>query len=118
MRIGVLGAGLMGSKLGTILARAGHDVVFSYSHSREKLEQLARDAGPYNGTGNTHGGSRFDYVFHSRVTALALQSVNVPDMRVNGIESSDHAPVGRRSGLIESLEGRGSSCSIDAADSG
>lgn len=41
MRIGVLGSGLMGSKLGSILARAGHDVVFSYSHSREKLEQLA-----------------------------------------------------------------------------
>jgi len=35
----------MGGKLGTILARAGHEVVFSYSHSREKLEQLASDAG-------------------------------------------------------------------------
>jgi predicted dinucleotide-binding enzyme len=46
MRIGVLGSGLMGSKLGTILARAGHLVVFSYSHSRNKLERLARDAGP------------------------------------------------------------------------
>jgi predicted dinucleotide-binding enzyme len=45
MRIGVLGSGLMGSKLGTILARAGHEVVFSYSHSREKLERLAKDAG-------------------------------------------------------------------------
>jgi 3-hydroxyacyl-CoA dehydrogenase len=28
MRIGILGAGLMGSKLGTIFARAGHQVVF------------------------------------------------------------------------------------------
>ena len=45
MRIGVLGSGLMGTKLGTILARAGHDVVFSYSRSRERLEQLAKDAG-------------------------------------------------------------------------
>lgn len=45
MRIGILGSGLMGSKLGTIFARAGHDVVFSYSHSRDKLEQLAKDAG-------------------------------------------------------------------------
>jgi predicted dinucleotide-binding enzyme len=35
----------MGSKLGTILARAGHDVVFSYSRSQKKLERLARDAG-------------------------------------------------------------------------
>lgn len=30
MRIGVLGSGLMGAKLGTIFARAGHEVVFSY----------------------------------------------------------------------------------------
>jgi predicted dinucleotide-binding enzyme len=33
MRIGILGSGLMGSKLGTIFTKAGHDVVFSYSHS-------------------------------------------------------------------------------------
>jgi predicted dinucleotide-binding enzyme len=45
MRIGILGSGLMGGKLGTIFARAGHDVVFSYARSREKLAQLARDAG-------------------------------------------------------------------------
>jgi predicted dinucleotide-binding enzyme len=46
MRIGILGSGLMGGKLGTLFARAGHDVVFSYARSRKKLEQLARDAGP------------------------------------------------------------------------
>ena len=45
MKIGILGSGLMGSKLGTILARAGHQVVFSYSHSESKLERLAREAG-------------------------------------------------------------------------
>ena len=45
MRIGILGSGLMGGKLGTIFARAGHDVVFSYSHSESKLKRLARDAG-------------------------------------------------------------------------
>jgi predicted dinucleotide-binding enzyme len=44
MRIGILGSGLMGSKLGTIFARAGHDVVFSYSHSERKLKRLAREA--------------------------------------------------------------------------
>ena len=45
MRIGILGSGLMGSTLGTILARAGHDVVFSYSRSETKLKRLAREAG-------------------------------------------------------------------------
>ena len=46
MRIGILGSGLMGGKLGTIFARAGHEVVFSYARRKEKLERLARDAGP------------------------------------------------------------------------
>jgi len=44
MRIGILGSGLMGGKLGTIFARAGHDVVFSYAHSERKLRRLAREA--------------------------------------------------------------------------
>ena len=29
MRVGILGSGLMGGKLGTIFARAGHEIVFS-----------------------------------------------------------------------------------------
>jgi hypothetical protein len=45
MRIGILGSGLMGGKLGTIFARAGHEVVFSYSRSDAKLARLAADAG-------------------------------------------------------------------------
>jgi len=44
MRVGILGTGLMGGKLGTIFARAGHEVVFSYARSNEKLKRLARDA--------------------------------------------------------------------------
>jgi predicted dinucleotide-binding enzyme len=44
MRIGILGSGLMGGKLGTIFARAGHEVVFSYARSDEKLKKLAREA--------------------------------------------------------------------------
>jgi predicted dinucleotide-binding enzyme len=45
MRVGILGSGLMGGKLGTIFARAGHEVVFSYARSKEKLEKLAQEAG-------------------------------------------------------------------------
>lgn len=44
MRVGILGSGLMGGTLGTIFARAGHEVVFSYARSKQKLERLARDA--------------------------------------------------------------------------
>jgi predicted dinucleotide-binding enzyme len=45
MRIGILGSGLMGGKLGTLFARAGHEVVFSYSRKPAKLKRLAREAG-------------------------------------------------------------------------
>src|SRR5437667_2871516 len=44
MRIGILGSGLMGAKLGTIWARAGHEVVFSYARNAQKLNRLAREA--------------------------------------------------------------------------
>jgi len=44
MRVGILGSGLMGAKLGTIFARAGHEVVFSYARSEQKLKKLAREA--------------------------------------------------------------------------
>lgn len=54
MRVGILGSGLMGGKLGTIFARAGHEVVFSYARSEQKLKTLARNA-----KGNaTHGTPR------------------------------------------------------------
>ena len=51
MRVGILGSGLMGGKLGTILALAGHKVVFSYSRSKEKLGMLARDSRGKAGVG-------------------------------------------------------------------
>jgi 8-hydroxy-5-deazaflavin:NADPH oxidoreductase len=44
MRVGILGSGLMGAKLGTLFARAGHEVVFSYARSEQKLMKLAREA--------------------------------------------------------------------------
>src|SRR5215467_3149893 len=50
MRIGILGSGLMGAKLGTIFARAGHEVVFSYARSEDKLKKLARKAKARFGT--------------------------------------------------------------------
>ena len=44
MRIGILGSGLMGGKLGTIWVRAGHEVIFSYARSEQKLQRLAQEA--------------------------------------------------------------------------
>jgi predicted dinucleotide-binding enzyme len=45
MRVAILGSGLMGAKLGTLFARAGHEVAFSYARDPEKLNRLAREAG-------------------------------------------------------------------------
>jgi endonuclease/exonuclease/phosphatase family metal-dependent hydrolase len=53
----------------------------------------AGTATSYNGSGATHGASRFDYVFYSRTSTLVLKSVSVPDTRVSGVYPSDHDPV-------------------------
>ncbi|EPX76690.1 NADPH-dependent F420 reductase [Salipiger mucosus] len=45
MKIGILGSGLMGGKLGSHWAACGHDVTFSYSRSASKLDRLARESG-------------------------------------------------------------------------
>jgi predicted dinucleotide-binding enzyme len=50
MNIGILGSGLMGAKLGTIFARAGHNVIFSYARTDAKLMKLARDAHARSGS--------------------------------------------------------------------
>jgi hypothetical protein len=59
MRIGILGSGLMGGKLGTLFARAGHDVVFSYARSEQKLKRLAKSAGK-NARAGTPGEAAVD----------------------------------------------------------
>jgi 8-hydroxy-5-deazaflavin:NADPH oxidoreductase len=62
MRIGILGSGLMGAKLGTIFARAGHEVVFSYSRSQAKLERLAGDSGGNARAGTPHEAAEADAI--------------------------------------------------------
>src|SRR6266545_5679662 len=75
MRIGVLGSGLMGGKLGTILARAGHDVVFSYSRSERKLKRLAREAGE-----RARAGAPAEAAGQSEVLLLAVHWSRVDDV--------------------------------------
>jgi len=75
MRIGILGSGLMGGKLGTLFARAGHDVVFSYSRSDRKLERLARDAGR-----NASAGTPADAVRGADALLLAVHWSRVDDV--------------------------------------
>ena len=75
MRVGILGSGLMGGKLGTIFARAGHEVVFSYSRDRAKLERLARDAG-----GAARAATPREAVRDADVLLLAVHWNRMPDV--------------------------------------
>ena len=75
MRIGILGSGLMGGKLGTIFARAGHTVVFSYARSERKLKRLAKEAG-----GNASAGTPREAAVDADVLLLAVHWSRVDDV--------------------------------------
>lgn len=45
MKIGIVGSGNIGATLGGLWAKAGHQIYFSFSRDREKLERLAQEAG-------------------------------------------------------------------------
>ncbi|HYK41740.1 MAG TPA: NAD(P)-binding domain-containing protein [Thermoanaerobaculia bacterium] len=75
MRVGILGSGLMGAKLGTIFARAGHEVVFSYSHSPRKLRTLAKKA-----KGNARAGTPAEAAREADALLLAVHWSRVGDV--------------------------------------
>src|SRR5438445_7100794 len=75
MRVGILGSGLMGGKLGTLFARAGHLVVFSYARSEDKLSGLARSAGP-----NARAGTPREAADEADVILLAVRWSRVDDV--------------------------------------
>ena len=75
MRIGILGSGLMGGKLGTLFARAGHEVVFSYARSERKLQRLARKAGR-----RAHAGTPDEAVRDADAVLLAVHWRRVKDV--------------------------------------
>lgn len=75
MRIGILGSGLMGAKLGRIWARAGHAVVFSYARSTQKLDTLAREAG-----GKARAGTPGEAAHDADALLLAVHWSRVDDV--------------------------------------
>lgn len=75
MRIGILGSGLMGGKLGTLFARAGHEVVFSYARSAQKLKRLAREA-----KGNARAGTPAEAARDAAALLLAVHWSRVDDV--------------------------------------
>ena len=75
MRIGILGSGLLGGKLGTLFARAGHEVVFSYARSKEKLKRLARNAGA-----DAQAGTPAEAARHAEALILAVHWSRLADV--------------------------------------
>ncbi|HZH41263.1 MAG TPA: NADPH-dependent F420 reductase [Gemmatimonadales bacterium] len=75
MRIGILGSGLMGAKLGTLFAKCGHEVVFSYARDPKKLAKLARDAG-----GKARAGTPADAVKNADAVLLAVHWLRMEDV--------------------------------------
>jgi predicted dinucleotide-binding enzyme len=75
MKIGILGSGLMGGKLGTLFARAGHEVVFSYARTAKKLEKLARGAG-----GNARAGTPGEAARDAEVILFAVHWSRASDV--------------------------------------
>ena len=75
MRVGILGSGLMGGKLGTLFARAGHDVVFSYARHKDKLAQLARES-----KGNARAGTPREAAQDADVVLLAVHWSRIDDV--------------------------------------
>jgi 8-hydroxy-5-deazaflavin:NADPH oxidoreductase len=45
MRVGIVGSGRIGGNAGRLFARAGHEVLFSFSRDRRRLESLAAEVG-------------------------------------------------------------------------
>ena len=75
MRVGILGSGLIGGKLGTLFARAGNEVVFSYARSTEKLKRLAKDA-----KGNARAGTPREAVQNADALLLAVHWSRIDDV--------------------------------------
>jgi predicted dinucleotide-binding enzyme len=75
MKIGILGSGLMGGKLGTSFARAGHEVIFTYARHRDKLEKLAREAG-----GNARAGTPAEAAQDADALLLAVHWSRMDDV--------------------------------------
>jgi len=65
----------MGGKLGTIFARAGHEVIFSYARSEQKLKTLARKA-----KGNARHGTPQEAAQEADAVLLAVHWSRVDDV--------------------------------------
>lgn len=75
MNIGIIGPGNMGSALGTLWAKQGHQVIFSYSRDPAKLEAIAATAGANAQVGTPEQAVESSDVILIAVQAFAMEEV-------------------------------------------
>lgn len=76
MRIGIIGAGNIGTGIGKRLAKRGHEVVVSFSRSQEALDQAAAAIGGGARTGSvTEAGGHGEVVVLATPWAVTLEAV-------------------------------------------
>jgi 8-hydroxy-5-deazaflavin:NADPH oxidoreductase len=74
MNIAIVGPGKLGSGLGKLWTRKGHDVYLTFSRDPAKLEAVAKELGA-----KAHAASPKDAVAKSEVVVLATKWAAVPD---------------------------------------
>jgi 8-hydroxy-5-deazaflavin:NADPH oxidoreductase len=75
MKIAIVGSGNMGGGLGKLWAKAGHEVIFSYSRNPDKLQQLAVEAGNQAKVGDAK-----EAVANSQVVMLAVGALSLAEV--------------------------------------
>ena len=73
MKIGIIGVGNMGSALGNLFAKHGHEIMFSFSRDPKAIEQAAANAGSNGRSGTPEQAAHFGEVV---LLAVGWGSVN------------------------------------------
>ena len=74
MKIGIIGAGMIGSTVGKLWVEAGHDVRFATRHP-EKLQPLVKSLGPHASSGTPEDAAKF-----GEVVMLSVPLAAIPDL--------------------------------------
>lgn len=97
VKIGIIGSGNVGGTLGTLWAKAGHDILFSSRHPDE-LADLVHRVGPHARAGTPHDAASFGDVVLLAVPYGALPSIGKalsPSLRGKVILDACNPYVGR-----------------------
>ncbi len=100
MKISIIGSGNMGSALGKAWAKAGHQVMFSYSRNEEKLTQLAQ----FNE--NTLSGTVDKAIAFADVIMLTVQPFLIAEVLKNVDEFAGKTVISCVSGLKPDFSGQ------------